>query len=84
METPDYVLPPREAHRYRPCPETVCEGHGVKSKRFIFYNTDFSSFELQALTKFQSYLGSKHKRLKLPTYMTPEELMRMLNSAHFD
>jgi hypothetical protein len=84
METPIFVYPPEEAFRYWPPDDLKLIGSKEKCVRFIFYNTTFSPFENQILSKFESHLKTKHSKLKLPDYMTREELLRMLHARRFD
>jgi hypothetical protein len=84
METPTFVYPPEESFRYWPTEDLKLVGKNDKCVRFIFYNTEFSDFENQILQKFIGHLKTKHSKLKLPDYMTNEELLRMLHARRFD
>jgi hypothetical protein len=60
MEVPDYVKPPKEARHYFPPEDLKLKGQNEKSVRFVFYKTEFTSFELKTLQKFETRLA-KHK-----------------------
>lgn len=75
-------LIPEEANRYWPSGDKLFVGSGKSIVRFIFYQTDYTDFELQMISDFKVYLANNGV-ISLPTSYGDEELLRTLIGCKF-
>ncbi|CAG9331477.1 unnamed protein product [Blepharisma stoltei] len=75
-------LIPEEAYYYWPQGSYVYTGEGKSLVRFIFYKTQYTSYENEMLAKFKQEIKSSFS--EIPEFFRDEELLRILLGCKFD
>lgn len=80
---PEGKLVPFEAYRYWPKESYIYNGAGKSIVRYIFYNIEFTDFELAQLELFKNFIKEKEPNLQLTDFFGDQELLRMLLGCKF-
>ncbi|OMJ72001.1 hypothetical protein SteCoe_29678 [Stentor coeruleus] len=80
---PEGKIVPIEAYRYWPKESYIYTGTGKSIVRYIFYNIEFTDFELTQLELFKNYIKEKEPNLQLTEFFVDQELIRMLLGCKF-
>lgn len=75
-------LIPKEAYNYFPSGEKLFISSGRSIVRYIFYNTEFTQYELTQLSEFKQYLEST--KTSIPDEIRLEEVLRAIIGCKFN